>query len=381
MKKEEFYQEVIRDSRGPLEGLKVLEATTTGAGPWTGALLTDLGAGTIKIDQPEVGDISRHIPPFVPGPPKMEAGTLHLSINRGKKCITLNLKSPQGQAIFRELAAGMDVVVQNYKPGTMDEWGLGYRDIGRVKADIVYTSVSGFGQYGPLSYRPGYDPVGQAMGGLMSVTGFPEGPPTRAGFAIADNMTAWLGAFATVSALLYREKTGRGQHVDVNLLDSILYSSQSFIMAAANAGYVAGRSGNRSPLSAPSDLYRCKDGGHIRLVAGLDSHWVRLCQLMGREDLAEDPRLQNRSSRAENAALVEESVREWVQDFDQEEVVGILDEAGLVVAPVLNFSQILENEHVLAREMVVEVDHPLAGKLKLYGVGAKFSRTPGRVQG
>ena len=208
MRKEEFYREAIRTSAGPLEGIRVLEATTTQAGPVAGMLLGDLGAESIKIDRPDFGEIGRYARPFIQGHSGMDVSTFYQCYNRNKKGITLELSSPRGQELFKQLAPKCDIVLENYRPGTMEKWGLGYQEIRKIKPDIIYTSISGFGQFGPYSHRPGYDPVGQAMGGIMHVTGSPDGPPTRTGNAMADNATGWHGAMATLAALYHRHQTG-----------------------------------------------------------------------------------------------------------------------------------------------------------------------------
>lgn len=379
MKKEEFYQEAYSNTVGPLEGVRILEATTTGAGPFAGTLLVDQGAECIKCDLPITGDILRHVPPFVKSTDPLEASCFHLSINRNKKCITLDFKMPEGKEIFKELAKKVDIIIENFKPGTMDEWGLGYKDVKKVKPDIIYTSVSGFGQYGPLHHKPGYDPVGQAMGGLMSVTGYPNSPPTRTGNAVADNTTGWLGAFGSLAALYYRMRTGKGQHVDACLLDSILYMSDIGIIGAANANYVWKRRGSRHPVGAPCNTYECQDD-YVLIAAVLERHWLRLCKAIGREDLIDDPRTNTPAGRAENVDFVDEVINQWTKNKKVAEVIELFDEAGLVASPILSFQQIIKNEHIREREMVVDIEHPTAGTLTIYGTTPKFSLTPGRVR-
>jgi crotonobetainyl-CoA:carnitine CoA-transferase CaiB-like acyl-CoA transferase len=380
MKKEEFYEEVLENSSGPLEGYRVLEATTAGAGPWAGTLLADQGAEVIKIDQSGKGDMLRQLPPFVKSSSALDSSAMHLAINRNKKGVTLNFKEPEGQQVFKELAKKMDIIIENFKPGTMEKWHLGYRDIKKIKPDIIYTSVSGYGQYGPYSHKPGYDPVGQAMGGMMSVTGAPDGPPMRCGIAVADNMTGWLGAYGSTVALLYREKTGKGQHVDVNLLDSILYTSQSGIILAALNDFALPRLGNRSLGVVPFNSYCCKDGNYVFILVGTDTHWARLCQILGREDLVDDPRCNSLPARSQHFEFVNGLVNQWMESKTAEEAIAILDEAQLVVGPVYNFKQVIQDQHILERDMVAEIEHPAAGPLKLYGVGLKLSRTPGKVR-
>lgn len=379
MKKEEFYKEAIPGSKGPLEGIKVLEATTTQAGPVAGALLSDLGAESIKVDAPKTGEMGRYIPPFLGDAPNLENSIYYLTYNRNKKCITLTLNRPEGQEVFRELARHMDIIIQNYKPGTMDKWGLGYEDIRRLKSDIIYVSISGYGQYGPYHTKPAYDPVGQAMGGLMYITGPADGPPTKTGGPIADNLTGWQGALGALAALHYRNVTGKGQHVDVAMVDSLLNVSDWGIPLATNLNQVWQRQGNAYYPIGLDPVVKCQDEYIVFLIA-LDSHWNRFCKLMGREDLIEDSRTKSMVARAENAALVNQIIREWAQDKPAARVLEILEKADLVGAPVLNFKQIAENVHIRERDMVAEVEHPICGKVNIYGVATKYSLTPARMK-
>jgi crotonobetainyl-CoA:carnitine CoA-transferase CaiB-like acyl-CoA transferase len=379
MKKEEFFQNALPDSVGPLEGIKVLEATHNFAGPNVGTVLADLGADSIKCDPPGSGDILRHLPPFVDPEKHLETGTQHLSINRNKRNITLNFRHHEGQRLFRQLAKGVDIVVENFKPGTMVGWGLGYEDLKRVKTDIIYVSVSGFGQFGPYHERPSYDAVGQAMGGLMYVTGQPDGPPTRPGFGLGDSLAGWQGALAALAALHYRNRTGKGQHIDISQLDTILYLSESGIILSSKLAHSWERMGSAHPLGAPYNAYQCMDG-YVFIGIVLDTHWNIFCRIAGREELMEDDRTRTPMARASHRELVDETISRWVNNRKVSDVVETLVEAGLVVAPIYNFPQILRDEHIRERDMVAEVEHPAAGKIDLYGIAAKFSLTPGRLR-
>jgi crotonobetainyl-CoA:carnitine CoA-transferase CaiB-like acyl-CoA transferase len=380
MKKEEFYKEALPNSRGPLEGVQVLEATTTQAGPVAGAILVDLGAVSIKVDAPVSGELGRHIPPLLDIPNKMEASTYYQTLNRGKKGITLALNKPEGQEIFRQLAKKMDVIIQNYKPGTMEKWGLGYQDIRKLNPNIIYVSLSGYGQFGPYRHKPGYDPIGQAMSGFMSITGFPDGPPMKSGGALADNLSGWQGAIGTLAALYYRSQTGKGQHVETSLVDAMLGISDWGIMMAANLDMLWERKGNAYGPVGLDPVVKCKDD-YICLLVALDSHWAKLCKIMGREDLIEDPRTKTLSDRAQHPELVNGVIADWAKERTASEAVKILEEADLAVSPILNFKQIIEDKHIQERDMIAEVEHPLAGKLKLYGVPTKYSLTPAFVKG
>lgn len=379
MRKEEFYREAL-EPLGPLKDIKVLEATTTVSGPVAGSMLADLGAQVIRCEEPKRGDILRQSPPYVKSSSKSDTSAYYLSINRNKKGITLNLRVPEGQEIFKQLAKNTDMIIENYRPGTMDKWGIGYEDIRKIKPDIIYVSITGFGQYGPYHTKAGYDPVGQAMGGVMSITGQPDGLPLPAGNALADNLSGWQAAFASLAALWHREKTAKGQHVDASLLDSILYSTELGIMAAANANYIWKRMGAYHPIVGNMrGIYACQDG-YVVMGAILDEHWSRLCRIMGKEEMIDDPRFRTLKDRAENGKIITETIEEWVKDKTVQQIVKTLEEAQLMVGPVYSFDQIIKDEHILERDMVAEVDHPAAGKLKLYGVASKFSLTPGKVK-
>jgi crotonobetainyl-CoA:carnitine CoA-transferase CaiB-like acyl-CoA transferase len=379
MKKEEFYKDAIPNSVGPLEGLKILEATQNFAGPNAGTVLADLGAESIKIDQPGMGDALRHLPPFLNPEYEFETGCQHLSINRNKRNITLSFKHPEGKEIFKQLAAKVDIIIENFKPGTMDGWGLGYQDIKAVKQDIIYVSISGFGQYGPNHKRPSYAPVGTCTGGLVYVTGQSDGPPTRPGFGLGDSLAGWQGAMGALAALYYRNTTGKGQHVDVSQVDTILYLSESGISLAANLNTSWERIGSAHPLAAPCNLYECQDG-YVFIGIILDSHWARFCRIMGREDLIDDPRSKSTKERTLNRPFVDEAITYWTKKKNVKDVVNALVEDQLVVAPVYNFFQIIEDEHIRERDMIAEVEHPQAGRMKLYGTAPKFSVAPTAIR-
>lgn len=376
MKKEEFYKDAQQDRHGPLKGIKVLEATQTQAGPFCGLLLTDLGAESIKIDPPREGEIGRWVPPFID-----QESTFFMTFNRNKRGITLNMGHPKGQALFKELAKNMDVIVQNYKVGTMERWGLGYEEVRKLVPNIIYASISGFGQYGPLSHRPSYDAVGQAEGGLTAVTGPAELPPTRTGVSIADDIAGFLAAFSIVCALYHREKTGQGQHIDISQQDSILYMSDAGLMMA-EAGFPWPRlSYSAHPGASPFRQYLCKDGQYIFICVGLNTHWERLCRLMGREDLLQDEDFKTNPLRVKNRERIDSIVSAWTQERTRDEVYRLFDEVGLVCGRNLTYEQILKEKHIAMREMAPTIEHPTAGKTKAFGVAPKFSLTPGSIKG
>ena len=378
MDKTEFYKDAL--THGPLAGIRVLEATNYGAGPICGMVLSDLGAESIKCEQPQGGDPIRSWPPYITGSDGSDlwSGVWGLTFNRGKRAVTLDLRKPEGQDLFRQLAAQADIVVENFTPGTMAKWGLGYADLKAVKADLIYVSISGFGQWGPLSGKRGLDPVGQAMGGVMAATGEADGPPLRVGLAIADNMSGWLGALGAVAALHYRRSSGRGQWVDSSLIDAMLSSSDVKLMGVANAGMTVRRSGNGTDLGAPLDIFACADGQYLFIHALYDHLWRRLCEAIERPDLQDDPRTRDWAARAANIPFVNQVLGEWTAARPLAQAQDSLDAAGVTCGPVLSFPQILATAHYREREGVVELNHPRYGPLSHYGFPTKFSRTPAR---
>ncbi len=380
MTKDEFYKEAHPTSSGPLDGVVVLEACTTYAGPVAAAELADMGAEVIKCELPETGDVCRQLGPRVPEAPVQDASAPFLSINRNKKAITLNFHHPRGQEIFRQLACCADIVLQNFRPGALDRWQIGYEDIRALKPDIVYVSISCLGQWGPLSHKVGYDTDAQAMGGIMSITGQPDGLPTKTGHASIDFLTGVKAAQAALAALVRRLRTGEGQHVDVAMVDCALSVTEGGMMQAANCGEVWRRNGNHHPASAPCNSYLCQDGGYVMLAMAHDRQWATFCRLSGREEFAADPRTATVAARKRNEELVDQLVSEWIRQRPRQEVVSALNAASIAVSPILDFADIIQEPHFREREIVCEVEHPTAGRVTHYGVAPKFAKTPARVR-
>jgi crotonobetainyl-CoA:carnitine CoA-transferase CaiB-like acyl-CoA transferase len=384
MKKEEFFRDKIENSKGPLEGIRILEATHTQAGPFAGKVLVDLGAESIKIDQPGFGEIGHYIYPIKQGPNGQES-YFYNAFNAGKRCITLDMKRPEGQEIFRDLARHMDAIIQNFKAGTLDKWNCGYEDVRKVKPDIIYVSIAGFGQFGPKHTRPSYDAVGQASGGLMSVTGDPDGPPTRAGSGLADNLSGLNAVIGFLAALHYRNKTDRGQHIDVSQQDTVIYTTSDFGFGMIRDGFKWPRMRDSAhPGASPYKLFKTKDGEYVFLAVGLDSHWKKLCKAMGREDLIDDSRSKDNPSRAMNRDFVDQQVQEFISGYsyhELEEVFNQIPGPELVITKVYDHAQLLEDDHPKERDMVLEVEHPKAGKITLNGVSPKFSLTSTSIKG
>jgi len=360
---------------GPLAGVKVLDLTRVLAGPYCTMFLGDLGAEVVKIEQPEVGDDTRAWgPPFVGG-----ESAYFLCINRNKKSVTLDLKSNQAVGLLRRLAEGADVLVENFRPGTMERLGLGERELRAVNPRLIYASLSGFGADGPMKDWPGYDLIIQAWGGLMSVTGMPDGEPTKVGVAIVDIVAGLMLGKAILAALFARERTGVGQKLETSLLEAEV---ACLINAGSNylvGGVVPGRWGNAHPNIVPYQSFKSRDG---YLVIGVASEgiWRRLCQAIGMPGLADDPRFARNPQRVEHRGELIDILTEIFLQRDTAAWMTLLIDAGVPCAPVQTIDQVFLAPQVIAREMVVEVSHPTAGTLRMAGLPVKFSGTPASIR-
>jgi len=356
---------------GPLDGMSVLDMTQYVAGPFCTMLLGDMGAEVVKIEIPGRGDVYRKQGPhFIGG-----VATSFLSVNRNKKSLTLNLKSPQGLEIARQLAAEMDVLVENFKPGTAERLGVGYDDVRTLNPRLIYCSISGYGQTGPDSERGGYDLMAQGRGGIMSMTGIAGGPPVKAGVPVVDMGTAMYASYSILAAYIAAGRTGRGQRIDVSLLDTaVSWCTMSFMEYQATLGK-PGRMGSASPFFAPYQAFKAQDGYICVVGTGGKDHWQRFCRALGREEWIEDERFSDNASRIANLetlttlieeALSEASVATWLERFQA---------AGLPCDPIQTLDQVVADEQVRARDMIVEVEHPEAGPLQMVGVPFKLSDT------
>ena len=360
---------------GPLAGVKVLDLTRVLAGPYCTMFLGDLGAEVVKIEQPDVGDDTRAWgPPFVGG-----ESAYFLCINRNKKSVTLDLKSNQAVGLLRRLAEGADVLVENFRPGTMERLGLGERELRAANPRLIYASLSGFGADGPMKDWPGYDLIIQAWGGLMSVTGMPDGEPTKVGVAIVDIVAGLMLGKAILAALFARERTGVGQKLETSLLEAEV---ACLINAGSNylvGGVVPGRWGNAHPNIVPYQSFKSRDG---YLVIGVASEgiWRRLCQAIGMPGLADDPRFARNPQRVEHRGELIDILTEIFLQRDTAAWMTLLIDAGVPCAPVQTIDQVFLAPQVIAREMVVEVPHPTAGTIRMAGLPVKFSGTPASIR-
>lgn len=355
-----------------LDGVRVLDFSQFLAGPHCSMLLQEMGAEVIKVEVPGKGDPERVSMPLTE---KREAFQF-ICRNRGKKSITLNLKNPKGLEMARALAAKADVLVENFATGVMERLGLGYEVLHEINPSLIYASITGFGHTGPRRLDPSYDIITQAMGGVMSITGFPETPPTKAGVSLGDYLGGFNAAIAILSALYYRTFSGEGQSIDISMQDSVWA-----MVLPDHADYfvthdVPKRSGNSYPQAAPFGSYAVKDG-FIVICIITDTQWINFLRVIGREDLAGDERYATREKRTNNRPEVEALVNEWCRTKTAEEAVTALKNGHVPCSSIPGFDQVAEDPQLLSREMIVEVEQPVSGKVKLSGSVFKMSGTPG----
>jgi formyl-CoA transferase len=341
-----------------------------------GCLLADLGADVVKVEPPG-GDIARKLPPFLPGtdPPLSFA---HATVNRNKRCITLDLRRPEGRELLLRLAARSDVLVENLRPGTMESLGLGYEEVRRARPDIVYVSISGWGSYGPYRERAGYDPLAQAASGWLALNGSPDRPPTKAPTFLTDDLAGLHAALAALAALRHRDATGEGQRIDVALLDVLLFQSNGFLTLGA-LGVELPRMGNRYVVAAPAGVYAARDG-YVAFGVLLDRHWGILAGILGRPALAEDPGYSTTAARLSRREEVDRIVGEWIAERTVAEAVEALSAAGLAAAPVRTYAECARDAHVLEREMLQPLRLEDGSVVPITGPAAKLSRTPTRLR-
>lgn len=357
-----------------LKNLRVLDFTRVLAGPYCTMILADLGAEVIKVEIPGTGDDSRQFGPYAHG-----ESAYFMSLNRNKKSMTLNLKDPKAIALVKQMVAKCDVVTENFRPGTMEKLGLGYDELKKVNPGLIYAASSGFGHTGPYSKRAAYDGVVQAMGGIMSITGELGGKPTRVGPSIGDIAAGMFTAIGILAALEHRNKTGEGQKVDVAMLDCQVAMLENAIARFEVTGEVPKPAGNRHTSIVPFEPFETTDG-EIMIAAGNDALWAKFCQTAGLEGLIEDERFKTNPLRNKNYDALRPLVAEKVKLRSTDAWMAALDAAGVPNGPINGIDKVVTNEQVLARDMIVEVEHPVAGRLRMPGVPVKLSETPGSIR-
>lgn len=358
----------------PLTGLKVVDLSRFIAGPYCTMKLGDMGAEVIKVETPDRGDDSRALgPPFLEG-----ESAYYLSFNRNKKSITLNTREEKGKEILRRMIADADIFVENFRIGVTEKMGITYEDVKKIKEDIIYCSVTGYGHNSPYREKPSFDVMIQGEAGLMSITGFPDGPPQRVGVAIADILGGFHAVEGILLALLVRNNTGKGQFVDVSLMDSIIsiltYQAGNYLAT----GDAPQRVGNRHPMITPYESFETSDG-YVIFAVGNQRLWETFVKALDREDLNEDPRFADMKSRNQHPAELKEILEKITREKTTEEWVQVMESAGVPCGRIRTIDQVLSDPHVDIREMVVEKEHPKAGMIKLTGVPTKLSLTPGEV--
>lgn len=352
--------------------LRVIDIGTMVAAPVAGTLMADFGAYVIKVEQPKVGDTLRDLDP------KVGNESLWWNVDaRNKKSITLNLRTPQGQEVLKRLVQDADVVLENFRPGTLEKWGIDYESLTKINPRLVMLSVSGFGQTGPLSNRAGYDRMGLAFSGIMGITGFPDRPPVRIGISLADYTTAILGAFSVMTALYHRDVNGgKGQHIDLALYESMFRVSEAMTTAYDQLGTIRARTGNVHFGAAPGNNFETQDGGYIVLTCSGDAIFKRLCTAMNRPDLLDDPDLQGHSNRWARIDELNAIVAQWVISTPIDALTDALDDAGVPYSKVMTIEDIVNHPQYQARENIISVEHPTLGPIKMQGVVPRFSNIP-----
>ena len=372
-------------SEGALDGLRVLDLSRVLAGPLAAQILADLGADVIKVERPGRGDDSREwAPPFMAqqSDSPLDESVYFWTCNRGKRSVAADISRPEGQQLVARLARQADVLIENFKVGDLERYGLGYEALAKINPRLIYCSVTGFGQTGPYRARPGYDTIVQALGGLMSITGNPDGEPgggpRKSGVAVADQMTALYAVIGILAALNERTRSGQGQHIDMSLLDVQVAALSNLGMNYLATGKIPQRAGNRLATVYPSDNFRCSDGD-IMLIVGNDEQFRRFCQAMELDGVAADPRFTRNEARLENCAELAPLIAKAVGARTVAQCQALLDAAGVPVTPINNIAQVFADPHVVSRGMVREVERTKGGgKARLIANPIRMSRTPPR---
>jgi CoA:oxalate CoA-transferase len=361
---------------GPLNGIRVIDLTQVLFGPFATMLLGDMGAEIIKIERPEIGDIARGNGPVVNG-----VSTYFLSLNRGKKSVSLNLSTKTGVDVLLKLIKTADVLVENYKPGTMKKLGLDYETVRKINPGIIYVSGSGFGQYGPYAGKPAYDVVVQAMGGVMSITGEEGGPPIRPGVSYGDISAGLFLCIATLAALEERHKSGQGQYVDISMLDCQVTVQENAFVRYLNTGEIPHALGTRHPVMTPFQAFPTQDGYiAVALRGGTNDQWPLFCAAIDRVDIIDDPRFTDGWDRTQNYKDLEPILNSVIKTRTTQEWMQELEKAGIPCGPVNNIAQAAADPQIAARDMIATVRHPEAGEFKVVNSPFKFSRTPCKVE-
>ncbi len=361
-------------AQGPLDGIRVLELGSTVAGPFCARLLADFGAEVVKIEVPE-------------GDPVRTFGKRHngkslyaSSIFRNKRMASINLRDKRGRELIKALVPRFDILIENFKPGTMERWGLGYEDLNEINPGLIMVRISGFGQTGPYSHKPGYGVVCEAVSGMRHITGDPDRPAARIAVSLTDEITGTYAAYGVALAVLHKRATGKGQCIDAALYECAFSYMEPYVPAFEKTGFVPIRQGGRLPNSTPNNHYPTKDGRYIHIAAGNMPTWRRLATVMGRADLLEDTRLPDQVSLNENEDEIDKIVGTWTQNYSIEDLEQLLDEAGVPAARIYTMEDVFKDPHYADRKMIVEVPDDDLGSVKLANIVPRLSETPGQIR-
>ncbi len=358
----------------PLRGIRVIDAGNMVAGPFVGELMADFGAEVIKVEHPAMGDGQRRLEPIADGVPLWWK-----VIGRNKKCVTLDLGARGAAEVFADLVRRADVVVENYRPGTFERWGIGYETLRAVNPRLVLLRISGYGQSGPYRSRPGFGRVAEAVGGLANLIGEPDGPPMTAGIPLGDYISGLFGAYAVMVALHHRDAGGEGQVIDLALYEAVFRLLEFDAIQYDQLGTVHTRLGNRVSHVAPSSTFKTADGHYLTLAASTQSIWLRLCHAMGRDDLAADPRYADNSARLERSEEVNGIVGTWIAARSRADVADAFDRHEVAYSPIYDVADVFDDPQYLARRVLVRVKDALLGDAIVQDVVPRFSATPGSV--
>jgi crotonobetainyl-CoA:carnitine CoA-transferase CaiB-like acyl-CoA transferase len=359
---------------GPLSGVRVLDISTVVAGPLSSTLMADLGAEVLKIELPGEGDHIRQLPPHKDG-----VALWSKVANRNKRGITLDLRQPEGAGLFERLLPRYDVLVENFRPGTLDRWGLGMERLRAIRSDLIVLRVTGFGQTGPYRSRPGFARIFEAMSGFVNLCGEKDGPPLYPGFPVSDALTGVFGAYAIAAALLHREKHGAGQEIDLSATEAMFRILDFMAIEYDQLGVVRSRQGNLNAYSAPSSVYKTRDDKWIVLAVSAPTVFRRLTIAIGRADLLEDPLFRTNTARIANRDQIEAIMENWFLAHTLGEASGILMRHEVSFSPVYDIADIVADPHFIEREMLIQVHDEELGPVKMQNVVPRFSETPGRV--
>ncbi|WP_304186340.1 CaiB/BaiF CoA-transferase family protein [Phenylobacterium aquaticum] len=363
-------------AQGPLSDLKVVEMGTLIAGPFCGQILGDFGADVVKVEDPKTGDPMRQWGRSLP----QGLSPWWPVIGRNKKSVCLDLRTPEGRELAGELIAGADILIENFRPGAMEKWGMDYAALSARNPRLIMARISGFGQTGPDAQRAGYGLIGEAMGGLRHVTGEPDRPPARAGISIGDSLTAMHAFMGITMALHARTRTGRGQVIDAALYESVLAVMENLVTEYDLTGYVRERSGSILPGIAPSNVYPCQGEEMILIGGNGDNVFGRLCEVMGQPDLARDPRFVDHAARGTHQTELDGIVAAWTRTFTLADLLTLLEEKGIPSGRVFRAPDMLEDPQYKAREAIIETEHPVFGMIKMQNAFPRLSETPGKVR-